>query len=421
MRELISLTEAEEVLLSNTVFMEKNKINLNESLGAVLAESVVAKENIPPFNRSPLDGYAILDSDSNSASKDNPVTLEIIDEAPAGFVASKKIVSGTAIKVTTGAQIPEGATAIVKFEDTEFTDKKVDIFQHYDKWSNIAFAGEDVSQGETILPKGQIITPEVIGMLAALGIWEVATFKKPRVGLFSTGDELIDVNDNLRPGKIRNSNLYALAAEIEKMGAEPIAFGIVPDSLEKTTLVIEEALEKCDLIISTGGVSVGDYDVVKDAMTSAGMELLFWRVNLKPGTPAVAGKKDGKIMIGLSGNPAAALITFELLARPLILKSMGVKNIQRPRLKAEMLDSFQKSSKQMRFLRGYTTLQDGKPVVSLTGRQSPGVMKSILYSNSLIVVEAGAKPLVPGDEVTVILTKEMGDKIDSNCFDCREI
>ncbi|MGF7185050.1 molybdopterin molybdotransferase [Desulfitispora alkaliphila] len=407
MRELIDLTEADMILQSSVEQMETEYVSLTQSLNRVLAEHINASCNIPPFNRSPLDGYAILASDTEKANKETPVKLMLVDTVPAGYTSERKVLPGTVVKVSTGAPIPEGATAVVKYEETKKDGETVTLFKKYSHNENIVFAGEDVSVGEEVIQKGIVIDSRAIGMLAALGHTRVKVFKQPRIAIFSTGDELVDAEKSLGPGKIRNSNSYALAAEISSLGGQPVIYGNIQDDLCATTEVLNKALSECNLILSTGGVSVGDYDVVKEAMVKAGFELLFWRVNLKPGTPAVAGVKEGKLAIGLSGNPGAALITFDLLAKPIIKKLKGQNSYKRKIVKGKLADSFPKSSKQMRLLRAQTSLLGGKPVARLTGSQSPGVMKSILYCNSYVVVNAGSGPLEPGAMVDIILTKEM--------------
>lgn len=405
MRQLIPFTEAREIILDYPMKLSVEEVKLMDGIGRVLAEPVTAGDNLPPFNRSPLDGYAFCTADTRLASQENPVALAIIEEVPAGKVASKRIIPGTAIKVTTGACLPEGADGVLPYEKTKFDEKTVCISTPVTANSNISFAGEDVAQGEQVIAANTIITAETIGMLAALGVTTVKVFCKPKIGILSTGDELIDINDPLKPGKIRNSNLYSLAAMLKVLGCEPVLLGMVADDLKQTTEKLLQALE-CDLVISTGGVSVGDYDVVKEAMVKAGAEILFWRVDIRPGTPLVCGEKDGKLLLGLSGNPAAAMITFELFVKPLIEKSFGLP-YHLKKVTGRLEGSFSKITNQMRFLRAKTCWDDGEIVTSLTGMQNPGVMKSILYSNSLIIVPAGTGPLQEGELVDIILTKEL--------------
>ncbi|MDW7674401.1 MAG: molybdopterin molybdotransferase MoeA, partial [Bacillota bacterium] len=282
MRQLIPIDEARDIILQNPISLNHEKVCISNSLNRVLAEPIIARENLPPFNRSPLDGYAVCTSDLTTASEDNPITLNIIEEVPAGKVSNESLTKGTAIKVTTGACLPSGADAVIPFEKTEFTITTVKITEPLQPNSNISFAGEDVAVGEQVIPANTIITPERIGMLAALGYSKVQVFRKPKIALLSTGDELINLDEPLAPGKIRNSNLYTLAAMVKKLGGDPVLLGIVSDSLEDTAAMLQEA-SQYDLVITTGGVSVGDYDVVKDAMTKIGAELLFWRVNIRPG------------------------------------------------------------------------------------------------------------------------------------------
>jgi len=408
MRQLIPFAEAREIILEYTISLDTDEVALMDGLSRVLAEPVIANNNLPPFNRSPLDGFAVCSLDTKLASEERPVPLQIIEEVPAGKVAEKQVVIGTAIKVTTGASLPKGADGVIPYEKTKFNEQLVWISTPIVENSNISFAGEDVAEGEQVIPANTKITPESIGMLAALGIFRVKVFRKPKIGILSTGDELIGIDEPLVPGKIRNSNLYSLAAMITQLGCEPVLYGLVGDNLEETAAKLEQALE-CDLVISTGGVSVGDYDVVKEAMGIAGARILFWRVDIRPGTPVVCGEKGGKLLLGLSGNPAAALITFELLVKPLISKSFGLP-WQLKTVTGRLQGGFAKVTNQLRFLRAKTNWQANELVTSLSGMQNPGVMKSILTSNSLIMVPAGAGPLREGDLVEIILTKELEAK-----------
>jgi molybdopterin molybdotransferase len=405
MRQLVLFTEAREIILAYPVSLDTDEVALMDGLSRVLAEPVVASSNLPPFNRSPLDGFAVCALDTKLASEKEPVSLQVVEEVPAGKVAEKQVVPGAAIKVTTGACLPDGADAVIPYEKTRFNEQAVWISTPVAPNSNISFTGEDVAKGEQVIPANTKITPEIIGMLAALGISKVKVLRKPKIGILSTGDELIGMEGPLIPGKIRNSNLYSLAAMVTQLGCEPVLFGMVGDNLEQTAAKLKLALE-CDLIISTGGVSVGDYDVVKEAMELAGAKILFWRVDIRPGTPVVCGEKEGKLLLGLSGNPAAALITFELLVKPLILKSFGLP-WQMKTVTGRLQGGFAKVTNQLRFLRAKTSWQGNELVTSLSGMQNPGVMKSILSSNSLIMVPAGAGPLQEGDLVDIILTKEL--------------
>lgn len=405
MRQLITFAEAQEIILSYPIIMEVEKVNLTAALDRVLAEPVIADHSLPPFDRSPLDGFAVRSIDTQGANRDHPVVLEIIEEVPAGKVATKHLEESTAVKVTTGAPLPVGTDAIIAFEQTEFDKKNVNIFSPIKPNSNICIAGEDVQKGETVISAKTKIAPEHIGIMAALGLAQVPVYRKPKIAILSTGDELIDISQPLASGKIRNSNMYNLGASIEALGCEPVLLGMVSDDLAEITTALKKALAY-DLVITTGGVSVGDYDLVKEAMNNVGATNLFWRVDIRPGTPIVCNEIQKKLLIGLSGNPAAALITFELLVKPLINKSFGLP-YKHKIVKGTLTTDFNKNTKQMRFLRAKTKVTENGLVTALTGLQNSGVMKSVLDYNSLIRVPVGTGPLKAGTTVEIFLTKEL--------------
>jgi len=401
--QMIPLEKAQQIILQEAGVLPAEEIGLLQSLNRVLAHDIYAGDNLPPFDRSPLDGYAVRAEDIAPASLENPVCLEVIEEIRAGYEAVREVTPGTAIAVMTGSPLPGGADVVVMFEETQRQGQAVSVCKSYPANSNISRAGEDVRKGEMVLEAGSVITPGAVGMLAALGYSRVEVFRRPRVALLSTGDELVDIDQPLRPGKIRNSNLYALAAAVQEAGGETVLLGVAPDEREATAHKVSQGLAEADLVLTTGGVSVGDYDVVKEVLAGLGADLLFWRVAMKPGTPSVAAKKGDKLVIGLSGNPAAALITFELLVRPALRKMQGRKGIWRQGATAVMEDQFLKNGRQRRFLRAMVYREKGGYRVALAGKQNPGVMKSILHCNALIDVPPERGPLQAGDTVEVIL------------------
>lgn len=399
----ILLEEAQKLLLDKVQPTQEEVVDLKMCLGRILAQDIHAQDPVPAFDRSPLDGYAVRAEDIAGASKEKPITLKVIGEVPAGHVAPISLEPMTAMKIMTGAPIPPGADAVIRKEDTDEGTKEVRIFVSLTAKSNIAHAGEDVKAGEKVLSQGMLLHSGAVGILAALGVKQVPVFRKPKVALLCTGEELVDVGSPLAPGKIYNSNLYGLAAAIQEAGGEPYILGTVSDDVEAIKEKLQQGVEKADLVVSTGGASVGDYDLISAAYEELKAEVLFQRVAMKPGTPALAAQKEGKLLLGLSGNPAAALISFELLARPVILMMGGRTCWQRPRVKGIMMEDFLKRGGPRRFLRSQVHWEDGAYRVYLTGRQSPGVLKSILHCNALVDVPAGSPPLKVGQEVEVIL------------------
>lgn len=397
----ISIEEAKEILLNQDIKIDTIEISILESLGYVLGEDIISDINMPPFDRSPLDGYALRSEDIKYASKEKPITLEVIDYVPAGYVSSKRIESRQAIRIMTGAKIPEGADIIIKYEDTEFTDKDVKIFNNLKPNSNIVKKGEDIEEGDIVLKKGHLIGPADIGILATLGRSIVKVYSKPKIAILATGDELIDIDEIPREGKIRNSNSYTIAAQVKRIGGQPRILGICSDKIEDIKNKLKASLEWADMVITTGGVSVGDADLVKEAFQEIGGEILFWKVNMKPGTPIAVAKYENKLIFGLSGNPAAASITFEKFVRPTILRLMGKSKLNLVKVESTLENVFTKVSNQNRYVRAITYYKDGQFFTKLPDKHSSGVLTSLSGTNSLFYVKAGNGPFKEGDKIEV--------------------
>ncbi|MCQ4925663.1 molybdopterin molybdotransferase MoeA [Tissierella carlieri] len=397
----ISIEEAKEILLNQDIKINTIDIPIVESLGYVLGEDIISDINMPPFDRSPLDGYALKSDNIKDASKENPIVLEVIDYVPAGYVSSRKIENGQAIRIMTGAKIPEGADVIIKYEDTEFTDKDVKIFNYLKPNSNIVKMGEDIEEGDIVLKKGHLIGPADIGIFATLGRGIVKVYSKPKVAILATGDELIDIDEIPREGKIRNSNSYTIAAQIKRIGGQPVILGICRDKIEDIKNKLKDSLEWADMVITTGGVSVGDADLVKEAFQEIGGEILFWKVNMKPGTPIAVAKYGNKLIFGLSGNPAAASITFEKFVRPTILRLMGKSKLNLVKVESTLENEFTKVSNQNRYVRAITYYKDGQFFTKLPNKHSSGVLTSLSGTNSLFYIRAGNGPFENGDKIEV--------------------
>lgn len=402
MLQMIPLERARELMLSVIKPLEVINISLTEAQGMALAEDVTAPHPLPPFDRSPLDGYALRASDTAGAGPEHPAALAVTETIHAGHVAGGKVEPGTAMGIMTGAPIPPGADCVIRFEDTRREGDRVLVFTPLKPGQNIVRAGEDVRQNERVLAAGTTIDAGVIGLLAALGRTTVTVHRRPQVFLFSTGDELSKPDTPLAPGKIYDSNAPAIAAQVREAGGTPVVAPSCPDDREAIARSIGRGLEMGDLVISTGGVSVGERDVVKDAMVRAGVEPLFWRAGFKPGTPVVCGHREGRLVVGLSGNPAAAMISFTLLVRPVLLRLGGHRQIFLPRVQARMAEAFPKGGKQRRFVRAVVWWQDGY-LARPAGLQSPGALRSLVEGNALIDVPAGHGPLKEGEMVEAIL------------------
>ncbi len=404
MKKFIALEEALEILNKNTKALKSEVVSIKDSLKRVLYVDVKSKINNPPFNKSVFDGYAFKSEDSKGTSKENPIELKIVDEIFAGMWPEIEIKHGEAIRIMTGAPIPMGADCVLKQEETERHGDLVKIFKEMKSYENISFMGEDIKIGETLIKKGKRLDYADLGIMASSGISEVLVYKKPRVSIISTGDEVCDINSTLKPGKIYDSNLYSLSARIEELGYNVLSMEHVGDNILKIGEAIEKAFEKSDIVFTTGGASVGEKDLMQKVSESIGFEKLFWKIKIKPGSAVVCSKKEEKILISLSGNPNAALTTFELLGKPVLKKLEGEEeNINIKREKGVLMDSFNKKSPQRRFLRGNVIYDEKGTKVYITQIKSGnGILSSLLNANCLIEIEKGNEGLNRGEVVNII-------------------
>lgn len=404
MKKFIALEEALEILNKNTKALKSEVVSIKDSLKRVLYGDVKSKINNPPFNKSVFDGYAFKSEDSKGTSKENTIELKIVDEIFAGMWPEIEIKHGEAIRIMTGAPIPMGADCVLKQEETERHGDLVKIFKEMKSYENISFMGEDIKIGETLIKKGKRLDYADLGIMASSGISEVLVYKKPRVSIISTGDEVCDINSTLKPGKIYDSNLYSLSARIEELGYNVLSMEHVGDNILKIGEAIEKAFEKSDIVFTTGGASVGEKDLMQKVSESIGFEKLFWKIKIKPGSAVVCSKKEEKILISLSGNPNAALTTFELLGKPVLKKLEGEEeNINIKREKGVLMDSFNKKSPQRRFLRGNVIYDEKGTKVYITQIKSGnGILSSLLNANCLIEIEKGNEGLNRGEVVNII-------------------
>ncbi|MFW5648510.1 MAG: molybdopterin molybdotransferase MoeA [Bacteroidales bacterium] len=399
----ISMKSAKEILLNEDIEPKTTDVSILDSLDYILAEDIKSNMDIPPFDKSLLDGYALRSEDTANANAENPVTLETIDNIKAGYISKKSIGKGQAIRIMTGAKVPEGADAIIRYEDTVYTDKDVKIYSRLEPNANIAKVGEDIAVGEMVLERGKIIGPADIGIMAFLGKEKVKVYRRPKVAILSTGDELIGINEALREGKIRNSNAYTIGAQVKKIGSEMKMFGICGDNVHSIKEKLCLALQWGDIIITTGGVSVGDADVVKDAFKEIGGKVLFWKINMKPGAPIAVARYRDKLLFGLSGNPAAAYVTFEKLVRPTILRLGGSTEYEFTKVKSILENGFIKAGKSDRIIRAETYCRNGEFFTRLSNRRSSGVLLDLSRTNSLFHISAKAGPYKAGDKIEVDL------------------
>ena len=405
---MISVEEALKTILENIRSLDCENIPITSALGCAIGESIVSGRTIPPLANSAMDGYAVVAGDTAFASKTKPVVLDVLEDVPAGKVATQPIRKGQAIRIMTGAPLPDGADAVIRVEDTEAHAGRVKIFVTAAPGLDIREAGEDVKTGELVISKGAVIRPAEIGMLAALGRSYVSVHQRPVVAVVSTGDELVEVDETPGPGKIVNSNGYSLAALVLEAGGIPLQVGIARDNREDL-LAKFHAASRADIVISSGGVSVGDYDLVKDIMAEIGSRIQFWRVAMRPGRPLAFGLLEGKPLFGLPGNPVSSMVSFEQFIRPSILKMRGYANICRRVVRAEITEGYKKKQGLKYFLRARVEFRDGRYVASLTGEQGSGILKSMVLANGLVVLPEDITSVNPGDEVAVQLLDHSHD------------
>lgn len=397
---MITVKNALERVLESVSPLGIERLDILSAQGKILAEDIHSPRNIPPKDNSAMDGYALRAEDTRGASREKPVVLSVIEDIPAGYPARKSVGSGEASRIMTGAFLPEGSDAILRVEDTERDgDDRVKIFVQVPKGQDVRYSGEDVREGEKVLEKGILIRPAEIGMLASLGRSIISVRQSPLVAVLSTGDELVDIDGDVSQGKIVSSNSYSLAAQITECGASVLQVGIAKDTRED----LREKFEACmraDIVISSGGVSVGDYDFVKDVISSLGA-IDFWRVAMRPGRPLAFGKLGSKFLFGLPGNPVSAMVSFEQFVRPAILKMAGHRNIFRGTIRAALQQTIKKNTGLTYFLRGIISEENGRCTVRTTGEQGSGILKSMVLANCFIILPEEISVAKEGDEVLV--------------------
>ncbi len=402
--QMITVEEARRKILESVLLLGAERIDLLSALGRVLAEDITAGRDIPPRDNSAMDGYALRAEDIRSASRQNPVILEITEDIPAGSSPKHRIGRGQAARIMTGAPVPAGADAVMKVEETESEGGKARIFASAEKGLDIRLAGEDVKRGERVLPLGTVIRPEEIGMLASLGRSFISVRQRPLVAIISTGEELVEIDGDPGEGKIVNSNGYALAAQVLECGAVPLQIGIARDN--KNDLMAKfAAAARADIIISSGGVSVGDYDLVKDIMQEIGNSMTFWRVAMRPGKPLAFGAIQGKPVFGLPGNPVSSMVSFEQFVRPALLKMMGHRDLFRRTVQAVLKEAVRKKAGLRYFFRVRLCKENGIWTAVSTGEQGSGILKSMVLADGLMEIPEDLPEVKAGDTVTVQLLR----------------
>lgn len=400
---MIDIEEAREKIRQVVKILAPEKINILDSLGLVLAEDVVATDDIPPFDNSAMDGYAVIAEDTEAASENSPVTLKVIEDLPAGCVPQKRVAPGEATRIMTGAPLPAGADAVVIVERTRLCGNKVEVLTQVYPGANVRDRGEDVSRGETVLRKGAEIRPQEMGMLASLGRREAAVIRRAEVGILATGDELVEIDEEIKPGKIRNSNSYTLSGLAQQYGAVPVDLGRAKDTPEEIETKIRDGIDRTDVLLISGGVSVGKYDVVKMVLEKMGMRTVFWKVAMKPGKPLLFGMLSGKPIFGLPGNPVSSFICFEQFVRPALMRLMGKRDTGKPEMEAILEEEIRVKPGRTQFKRGRVEKRNSEYYVRTTGHQGSGILKSLTLANGLIIIPKEVTVMRAGERVRVQL------------------
>jgi molybdopterin molybdotransferase len=417
---MISVEQALEKILSYVDVLEAEEVPILDSPGQVLAEDISSSINIPPLDNAAMDGYAVQAKDTDGASHQSPRFLRVIDTVIAGSISEQEVKPDTAIRIMTGAPVPKGADSVVRFEDTDEDQRKksatetavseIGILCKAKAGLNIRRAGEDVTKGPIVLKKGTVIRPAEVGVLASLGKNKVTVVRRPVVAILATGNELVEIEQPLPAGKIYNSNTYSVAALVQRYGGVPKILGIALDNEASLVTKLRQGSD-ADMLITSGGVSAGDYDMVKDVLAKEG-EITFWTVRMKPGKPLAFGTIKGVNQtgatrniphLGLPGNPVSSMVTFELFARPAILKMMGKKNLTKPTVEAVLEETIVNTGGRRVYTRAVVEKRGDNYFARLTGPQGSGILTSMSLANGLVIVPEDKAEIKAGEVAQVIM------------------
>ncbi len=399
---MLSVAEAQQAILSHLKPLEPETVTLLEALDRVLAEEVVSDIDLPPFDNSSMDGYAVRSDDVAGASRDRPVRLPVLADIPAGHPAAVELRAGTAARITTGAVMPPGADAVVPVEDTDdgargasALPESIAIYLALPRGAYVRYAGDDVRRGDQILTAGTLIRPAEVALLAAVGHSRVKVHRRPRVAILATGDELVAPDQQPGPGQIRNVNESATAALAIRYGSVPLLLGIARDRLEEVAARLEEAIgQGADLIVASAGVSVGAYDVVKDAVRAHG-SIDLWRVRMRPGKPLAFGFYRDVPFFGLPGNPVSTVMTFEQFVRPALRVLAGFTNWRKPTVAVTLLEAIESDGRET-YARAWVERRDNVWTARLSGGQGSNMLHSLTRANALVIVPEGVTYLAAG-------------------------
>jgi len=403
---MLRVGEASGRILAEIRPLAAEKVSLRAALGRVSAEDIAATVTMPPWSNSSMDGYAVRSADITAVMKGESVTLRVVGTIAAGDRADQPLKRGQAIRIMTGAPVPGGADSVIRKEDTDGGAQKVEIRDARDVWKNIRQAGEDYQKGDVLARRGTPIRPALIGVLASTGVEKVSVFRRPRVALISSGNELVDIDDfdQVRAGRrIVSSNSYTLDALTRVAGGVPVDLGIAADTKASLKRKLEAA-GKCDLIITSAGVSVGDLDHTRDVFAALGGKQIFWKVRMRPGAPLAFGLLNGVPWIGVSGNPVSAMVSFELFVRPALRKMQGYTSFFRRTVTVTLEEEVKIAARLTHFLRAWVTRkEDGTLTARLTGLQSSGALTSMAKANALLIVPETSPVVAKGAQLKALL------------------
>jgi len=411
-RTPISIPEAIEKVMTYKRKGSIERVSITESYGRYLGEDIVADQNVPHFNKSLYDGFAVRAQDCVEVSSEHPVEFEVVSEIGAGSVFEEEVKPFQAVRIMTGAQVPHSCDAVVMLEVTKSYEKEgktyMALSRSASKWEHIALKGEETKKGDVLVSKGTRINPGVTAFLATFGYADVAVVKQPVVGVLTTGSELLDVNEPLEPGKIRNSNSYMALAQIVRSGGIPKYLGKLEDDFDRCYEAVEKALEEVDILLTTGGVSVGDYDYLPAIYEKLGANVLFNKIAMRPGSVTTVAERNGQLLFGLSGNPSACYVGFELFVRPIVRSFLHSPRPHLHKTKAVLNGRFKEPNAFTRMVRGEITDEGGRLLVTPVGMDKSGAISSLAAANALIVLPEGEQGYDNGAEVAVLHLEKEG-------------
>ncbi len=400
---MISVSEARKVILENVTTLGREVVGLDDCLFRVLAEPVLARRDVPPRDNSAMDGFALTALATERASDATPVTLPVVRTIRAGDLAGAPVGEGEAVRIMTGAPVPLGVDAVVPVERTYVEAEVLTLTAPVNAGANIRRSGEDIRAAEEVLPAGRPLRPADLGLVASQGIAQLKVYRRPEVAIMATGDEVVGLGEVPHEAQIYSSNSHALTALVRECGALPRQLGIARDDPGHLAAMIEEGL-RSDVLVTTGGVSMGDYDYLKDVFARVGVEVLFWKVAQKPGKPMTFGTRGGRPVFALPGNPVSATLSFELYVRPALRKMMGHARLFRPTVWAILEEDLRKKAGRRNFIRGVVRrMSDGALYARTTGEQGSGILRSMSDANGIIVLPEDAERARAGERVEVYL------------------